>query len=150
MSETSIRLAESFLQEAVYQSRARQAAGVGLTGGRPDGPPGSPTAGCGLGANAGLDLELSERGVELFRELWPRETAPTELTRIHDAMQAWVECQDELDRKRNHYLRDFRQKHGFDRRKYTPEQASQLDAGLKAINTEINERLSQAARTLLS
>jgi hypothetical protein len=149
MTEERIRQAESFLQEAVYQSRARQAAGVGLGGGRPDGPPGSPDSGCGLGADAAVDLELTERGEELLQELWPRATAPTELAHIQEVMSAWVEAQDALDRKRNHYLRDFRQKHGFDRRSYTKEQASEFEAGLAAVNTEVSTRLTAAARTLL-
>ena len=149
MSEERIRQAESFLQEAVYQSRARQAAGVGLGGGRVDGPPGSPDAGCGLGANAAVELELTERGKELFQELWPRATAPTELAHIQEAMTDWVECQDALDRKRNHYLRDFRQTHGFDRRSYTKEQANEFEAGLAAINAEVRTRLEASAQTLL-
>lgn len=149
MSDERIRLAESFLQEAVYQSRARQATGVGLSGGRPDGPPGSPGSGCGLGADAAVDLELTDRGVELFHELWPRATAPTETTHIHEAMCGWVESQDALDRKRNHFLRDFRKTHGFDRRTYTKDQASEFEAGLAAINAEVNERLRTAAKSLL-
>ena len=149
MTEERIRQAESFLQEAVYQSRARQAAGVGLSGGRPDGPPGSPGSSCGLGANAAVDLELTERGEELFKQLWPRATAPTELAHIQETMSAWVECQDALDRKRNHYLRDFRQTHGFDRRSYTKEQASEFEAGLASINAEVGVRLKATAQTLL-
>jgi len=155
MTEERIRLAESLLQEAVYQSRARQAAGVGLSGGRPDGPSvsrnphGPPRAGCGLGADAAVDLELTERGEELFQELWPRATAPTELVHIREALSAWIECQDALDRKRNHYLRDFRQTHGFDRRSYTKEQANKFEAGLAAINTEVSQRLGAYARKLL-
>ena len=150
MTEERIRRAESFLQEAVYQSRARQAAGVGLSGGRPDGPPGSPTSGCGLGGDSATDLELTERGEELFRELWPRAVGPTELARIQEVMTEWVERQDALDRKRNHFLRDFRQTHGFDRRTYSKELANEMEAGLAAINAEVNERLAAAAKTLLA
>jgi len=149
MSDERIRLAESFLQEAVYQSRARQAAGVGLGGGRPDGPPGSPTSGCGLGADAAVDLELTDRGMELFQELWPRAMAPTETTRIQEALTDWVETQDALDRKRNHFLRDFRQTHGFDRRSYTKERAGEFEAGLASINAEVDQRLRDAALKLL-
>lgn len=146
MSDERIRLAESFLQEAVYQSRARQAAGVGLAGGRPEGPQGS--MGCGLGPIA-PDLELTERGEELFQELWPRQLAPTEVARIQQVMRDWVERQDALDRKRNHFLRDFRQTNGFDRRAYTRRQASEFEAGLAAINAEADTRLRETAETLL-
>ena len=150
MSEDRIRLGQSLLQEAVYQSRARQAASVGLSGGQLDRPSTGTGAGCGLGQETAIDLELTERGEEVFREIWPRQLAPTEVTRIQNGMRDWVERQDALDRKRNHFLRDFRQSHGFDRRTYSDEDAHAFEAGLDRINNEVDERLRQAAVELLA
>jgi len=144
-SSNRLQLAESLLQEAVYQARSKQAAGIAL------GAAGSDPAsgGCGLGAEPSRELELSERGQEIFHELWPRETPPTELDRIRGSMQEWVELQDAFDRKRNHYLRDFRKQNGFDRRSYTMDQAREFDDGLARINAELNLRLHEAAAKLL-
>lgn len=127
-------LAEEFLREAVYRSRAAQAAGVVLrsSGGG---------SGCGLGERAGVVLDLSPRGDELFAQLWPRGT---ELETLRDALKRWVERQDALDRKRNHFLKDFRQQHGFDRTRYTPEQLRAFEDGLAQVNGE-EDRLRRAA-----
>ena len=148
MTDDRIALAESFLQEAVYQSRARQAAGVGLSGSTLDSAPAP--GGCGLGDGASVDLELTPRGEELFRELWPRTVAPTELARIESVLHDWVESQDALDRKRNHFLRDFRQANGFDRRAYSKERAQAFEDGLARVNAEVNLKLRRAAEELLS
>jgi hypothetical protein len=144
MSDDRHQLAASLLQEAVYQSRARQAAGVALE--KPGGSPG----GCGLGSETAIDLELTPHGEEVFRKLWPREIAPTELVRIEGLLRDWIEQQDAFDRKRNHYLRDFRNAHGFDRRTYTVEVAQEFDAGLARINAEVEERLRRSASELLA
>ncbi len=152
MSEDRQHLAECFLREAVFQSRTRQAAGVALgqaqaMAQKEEQLPGA--APCGLGEKAVVDLQLSERAKELFRALWQRELAPTELERIKATMCAWIEAQDALDRRRNHFLRDFRQTHGFDRTTYTLEQAQAFEDGLGRVNNEINRRLAQAAAELL-
>lgn len=104
---------------------------------------------CGLGGKTVVDLQLSPRAEELFRTLWQRELAPTELERVRSVMGAWIEAQDALDRKRNHFLRDFRQTHGFDRTTYTLAQAQDFENGLGKLNNEINQRLAQAAGELL-
>ncbi len=128
-------LAGEFLREAVYRSRAAQAAGVALraSGGE---------SGCGLGERAGVVLDLSPRGEELFAQLWPRGAPPIEALR--DALKRWVERQDGLDRKRNHFLKDFRQQHGFDRTRYTPAELRAFEDGLAQINAE-EDRLRRAA-----
>jgi hypothetical protein len=138
------RLAQELLREAVFQARARQAAGIGIAGGEPE-----DTGGCGLGPEPAVEIELSTRGRELLKELWLRPLAPTEVAHIQRSIQGWIERQDALDRKRNHYLRDFRQAHGFDRRLYTPEIARSFEEGLERINSEVEERLQEAARELL-
>lgn len=153
MSEDRQHLAECFLREAVFQSRTRQAAGVAL-GGTPVAPkkedqiPGA--APCGLGASTVIDLQLSSRAEELFRSIWQREVAPTEMEKIKAVMCHWIESQDALDRKRNHFLRDFRQSNGFDRTTYSLQQAQEFEDGLGKVNHEINVRLAQAAQELLA
>jgi len=105
---------------------------------------------CGLGSKTMVDLNLSDRAVELFRSIWQRDVAPTEMEKIQLVMTSWIEAQDALDRKRNHFLRDFRQTHGFDRTHYTLEQAQAFENGLGKLNNEINVRLSQAAAELIA
>lgn len=147
MSEISL-LAERFLKEAVFQSRARQAAGVALSGVKPS--VGSGASNCGLGESTAVDLDLSPEAEEIFAELWPRELAPTEVDHIRLVMSEWIEHQDKLDRKRNHFLRDFRQKHGFDRRAYDKRQSEEFEQGLAKVNFEESQRLRQAAQDLLA
>jgi hypothetical protein len=136
--EQRIHLAEAFLAEAVFASRARQAASASLTAG----------GGCGLGERAERSLDLSARGAELARELWPRELTSAETSSIRATLAQWVGEQDALDRKRNHFLKDFRQRHGFDRARYTPEQLARFEQGLDRINAEGDE-LRRAAAQLL-
>lgn len=147
MTDDRHRLAANLLQEAVYQSRARQANQVAFSEQALDRPPG---AGCGLGDETAVDLDLTPRGERLLHELWPGPLAPSDLERIRTVMRDWVESQDALDRKRNHFLRDFRQANGFDRRAYSAEQARAFEEGLEHINTEVEERMRRAAEALLA
>ncbi len=140
-------LAQAFLQEAVFRSRARQAAGGGLLGASPDDD--FVVGRCGLGEGAAVELDLSERGRELYGELWPDGLEAADLQRVHERMKAWIQRQDALDRKRNHFLRDFRHEHGFDRNAYAPEQTESFERGLAAVNAEVDEALAGAARELL-
>jgi hypothetical protein len=135
------RLAEDFLREAVYRSRAAQAAGVALrsTGGG---------SGCGLGERAGVVLDLSPRAADLFALLWPQGTSSVDALR--ERMQRWVERQDALDRKRNHFLKAFRQEHGFDRTRYTQDEVRAFEDGLAEINAEEDQLRVAAAAELLA
>jgi hypothetical protein len=138
-------LAEGLLGEAVFQSRAKQAAaGAVQAAGRSGG-----AAQCGLGREAAVELGLSERGGELFRELWPAAPSAGELERLRGVIAAWVARADQLDRDRNHFLKAFRQRHGFDRRAYSPEQLATYEAGLAEVNACANRELAEAARALL-
>ena len=155
-SSERLRLAEAFLQEAVFQSRAKQAAGVSLHQGKlaagSAGQPGAVGKGptnCGLGKQAALELGLSERGAELFEQLWPG-AGPGELERLRDPIAAWVARQDQLDRDRNHFMKAFRGQHGFDRAGYTPEQQAAWEAGLAEVNGRCNRERSEAAERLLA
>jgi hypothetical protein len=142
-------LARAFLMEAVYRSRSRQAAGAALAAQASDVRTGTSSGGCGLGEKAALELDSSERGARLAAQLWPTGLAPLVLEHVHSELAAWVALQDGLDRKRNHFLRDFRAQHGFDRRAYAPAVSAAYDAELARINGEVDERLATSARRLL-
>lgn len=145
--DTSARRVEwsrALLREAVFQSRARQAADTSLLRSA------DPTLGgtnCGLGSGAPVDdieRELTPAGRALADQLWPGAAGarpPGALERI----TRWVERQDALDRKRNHFLRDFRQANGFDRTRYSPAQLAAFEAGLAAINAEEDRQRDAAA-----
>jgi hypothetical protein len=131
--------AEELLQDVVYRSRAGQAAGASLAG----------NANCGLGNEAAVDLDLSARGSELARQLWPESPPAADLARVREVMQAWVVRQDALDRDRNHFMKGFRQRHGFDRTQYTPEQLAEYESGLEQVNAGVNRERRESARELL-
>ena len=138
-----LELAESFLREAVYRSRERQAAGVELRrGARPE------AGNCGLGEKAAVALDLSARGRELARELWPAGLEGARLSEVEAALAGWVVEQDALDRKRNHFLRDFRGAHGFDRTRYSAQLAAEFEAGLAKVNAQESEERRNVARRI--
>ena len=147
MNDERIRDAEAFLQEAVFRSRASQATSAALGGARLDREPAP--GGCGLGHEAALELDLSPAAAEIFGRLWPGGPEPSEVERTRDLMRDWITRQDALDRKRNHFLRDFRQAHGFDRAAYSAAELEEYETGLARINGEVRERLRGAARELL-
>ncbi len=142
-SPARLELAERFLQEAVFRSRERQAAGVELRRGA------SPGAGnCGLGEKAAIELDLSARGKELAAQLWPAGLKGAHLEEVRALAADWIVEQDSLDRKRNHFLRDFRGKHGFDRTKYAAEIVRAFDTGLDKVNAEETARRRELAQAL--
>jgi len=137
--------AEAFLQEAVYRSRARQAAGVALAQAATD-----KQRQCGLGARAELELDLSPRAAELARELWPAGLDDARAEQVRRTMTEWIERQDALDRERNHFLKAFRHTHGFDRNAYDAEQLAAFESGLERVNAQANAERTEAARRLLT
>lgn len=139
--------AEELLQEAVYASRAQQAAGVSLLSEHDR--DGSSSARCGLGRTPAIELGLSERGRAALEALWPGGPSEPRWTEIRAAIARWVERCDQLDRDRNHFLKAFRNKHGFDRRDYTPEQLEAYEQGLETINARVTAERDAAARELL-
>lgn len=140
VTDNRLRLAEAFLQEAVYRSREAQA-GAGLW------KPG--VGNCGLGDAAAVELDLTERGRELAAELFGSALSPEGTRHVHAVMTRWIERQDALDRDRNHFLRDFRKAHGFDRAQYSAEEAQAYRAGLERVNAGIEREREAAARELL-
>lgn len=138
-----LKRAEAFLQEAVYRSRAAQA-GAGLwAAGDPN------AANCGLGESAAVVLDLTPRAEELLAALWPAPPTGAALEAIRAAMTAWVERQDALDRDRNHFLKGFRHKHGFDRNAYSDEERQAFESGLEAVNDRVATERRAAAKRLL-
>jgi hypothetical protein len=134
------------LREAVFQSRAKQAAGASLV--RKD--VGAGARNCGLGDHAAVVLELSEAGRKFAEQLWPVALSEPAAVRVQALLTAWIERQDAIDRERNHFLRDFRKANGFDRAKYSPQQLVAFEAGLERVNLEENRLASEAARELAS
>lgn len=141
-----LHLAEGFLCEVVFRSRAEQATSSVLAPALDASPKGR----CGLGERASVVLDLSERGAEFFARLWPVEPPATEIARIQGVMRAWVIEQDALDRQRNHYLKAFRQAHGFDRARYSPAETAEFESGLARINSREDAARRAAAIALVS
>ena len=148
MTDPRLEQAERLLTEAVYRSRARQAVDASLAGDLRLDRPVEP-GGCGLGAEAAVVLDLSEEGRAAFERLWPAGAVGDELERIRGVLAGWIELQDRLDRKRNHFLRDFRQANGFDRTRYSAEQVRSFEDGLARIAGEEDAARREAARELL-
>jgi hypothetical protein len=146
MNSERLLLAEEFLREAVYRSREKQSARHSLQSGL------APGAGsCGLGERAAIALDLSARGLELFDRLFDRAGIdPAGEAEIRTAMTAWIERQDAIDRKRNHFLKAFRGRHGFDRTHYGPEATREMEAGLAHINAEEDSERRATAERLLA
>jgi hypothetical protein len=143
LDTTRVALAGELLQEAVYRSRGEQA-GAALLRAR-----GAGTGNCGLGEKAAVVLDLTPRAEVVFGELFPAGLASDALARLRDVLGAWVMRQDALDRRRNHFLKDFRQRHGFDRDGYGADDLARFEAGLERINAEAAAERAAAARELL-
>lgn len=140
MDAERLRLAEEFLREAVFGSREKQAQ-VFRSGSR----------NCGLGEKAEIALDLSARGQELFEQLFGSvDGTPAAAEAIRAATAAWIERQDEIDRKRNHFLKAFRGRHGFDRGRYAPEVLGEWESGLAGINAEEDAGRREIAGRLLA
>ena len=139
-----IALADALLREAVFRSRERQSAVAALRA------PVARNANCGLGERAEVVLDLSARGRETFVKLFPEGIGDEALEAVRGAMAGWIERQDALDRKRNHFLKDFRARHGFDRRAYAPDVLATYEAGLARINAEEDAERRGAAQRVLT
>jgi hypothetical protein len=145
VDDARLQTAEHFLQEAVFRSRGAQAGAALLA---PDArlPDGGQ---CGLGVRAAVVLDLSPKAEQLFAELWPSGCPEAQLTHLREVMAAWVRQQDSLDRKRNHFLKDFRGRHGFERKTYDEATAAAYRAGIDGVNAEARRAQREAAAELL-
>jgi hypothetical protein len=143
-AERLTTLAAAFLQEAVFASREVSHAAAFQ----------APHGGCGLGGRPTLAEAWSSRQLQKAGELAAAVGLAAEYPRLVEACDAeaarWVRLQDGLDRKRNHFLKDFRAAHGFDRRAYPPEVEGAFKEGLERINADNREQLEAAARGLVS
>lgn len=139
-----LSLAEAFLREAVHRSRERQSVLAALRASSTRNP------NCGLGERASVVLDLSPRALELYGRLFPADLGAEALRAVNDVVSHWIERQDALDRKRNHFLKDFRRGHGFDRTLYSPEILSDFEAGLAGINAEEDSERRAAAGRLIA
>jgi len=145
MDADRIRLAENFLREAVFASRGAQAAIGSLRAPRPSG-----TGSCGLGEEASIVLELAPRARDLYEHLFsPPHQAPR-AERIRSVTSEWIERQDTIDRKRNHFLKDFRGRHGLDRTSYAPDVLADYEDGLARINAEEDVELRSFGERLIA
>jgi hypothetical protein len=143
VDEARIRLAEELLREGVYRSREKQASSAALRlSGKSD------AGSCGLGEKAAIELDLSPRGRELFAQLFAGGLDETASERFGATMSSWIEAQDALDRKRNHFLKAFRGRHGSDRTKYAPKVLAEYDEGLARIATEEDGARRRSAESL--
>jgi hypothetical protein len=133
---TALDKAREFLEASVYASREAQ-------------PPAEDEAPCGLGEGPALPVQFNARQRELLSFL-AAAADDARLSVVADVSHRWIRLQDGLDRKRNHFLKAFRNEHGFARSAYSPEVLEQYQAGLDAINQENDERLDDAARQVLS
>lgn len=140
-----VALAAELLQEAVYRSRGEQAGAALLRARR-----GDVEGNCGLGEKAAIVLDLTPRAEVVFDALFPAGLAAPQLGEAQRLLAAWVKRQDALDRRRNHFLKDFRQAHGFDRSTYDEATTATFEAGLARINGEAEEERQSAARALLA
>lgn len=134
-SDERLALAEELLREAVFAARGAQSAGLALRGAGGN---------CGLGDRAGPLADLSPRARELCALLWP--AGVRDAAALRAVLQEWIDRQDALDRKRNHFLKAFRHEHGFDRTRYTPEQSRAFEEGLAKVNAEEDRLRAVAAQ----
>lgn len=118
--------AKDLFRQAVYHSRqARFPAEQGL---------------CGLGGGP------SPAGVELLAAL---DVPPTlRPAAVLPLLDDWLRAKDKFDRERNHFLKRFRNEHGFDRRQYDAATAKAFDDGLDDINGREEAGLVEHARRL--
>jgi hypothetical protein len=136
-----LELAEAFLREAVFRAREQQSSAALFTGQGGE---------CGLGGPAEAARDLTPRASEILRGLWPSGSGGENGSRARAVAAAWVAEQDRLDRKRNHFLKAFRAKHGFERAAYAPDVLREYEQGLERINDDENERRRAAAAELLA
>ena len=142
-SESLRALAARFLSEAVYAAREQSHRFH----------PGEGASACGLGERPSLPETWSPAQARVAAELFQSLEAHGREGELAPALEgvagAWVQVQDGLDRKRNHFIKGFRQQHGADRKAYAPEVEQAFRDGLELINADSRERLARAAEEML-
>lgn len=138
-------LATSFLQESVFASRE---ASHTFSPRAVEG-----ASGCGLGLRPTIPEDFNDRQASLLEQMIEAAGLPPEQVRydaIRDCVTGWIKMQDGIDRQRNHFLKDFRGVHGFDRKAYAPQIETAFQEGLRAINDDNRARLQAQASALAS
>jgi hypothetical protein len=148
VSTARLDAALRLLQEAVFAAR-----GGGSLAPTSDDP--TRLGGCGLGAGPNLDVAVlgagaSETARAAAALLWPAGLDESRAARVREVIAGWVKRQDGLDRRRNHFIKDFRGEHGFDRTTYSDEIRAAYEHGVEAVNADNRARHVEAARAVLS
>lgn len=148
--------ARRLLMEAVFASRASGANAAPRAPSAPSAsaPSDSATGNCGLGTGPDLDAAVLGAGAgdearRAAARLWPDGLDASRTEAARAALRGWVKRQDGLDRTRNHFIKEFRAEHGFDRRTYSPEVLIAYEDGVEAVNQRNRDGLDAAARALL-
>ncbi|MCE9583533.1 MAG: hypothetical protein K8T20_13690 [Planctomycetes bacterium] len=96
---------------------------------------------------AGADLaEGVRRELATLTSGWP-EAARAQITPAAGGVER---DRHSLDRARNHFIKDFRQRFGMDARRYPPETKAQLDAAMVDFNQRKLKVIDDAAARLLA
>lgn len=130
-------LAHKFLEESVFAAREAQHGGG----------PTVEAGGCGLGARPVIPASFNKKQADLMEEMIGVSGGDAEIVVAAAVQHAeqWIKLQDGLDRKRNHFLKDFRNAHGFDRKQYPPDVEARFKQGIDAVNQENRSKLDAAA-----
>ncbi len=104
---------------------------------------------CGLGDTAPTHQELPEEYAALLKD-FSSERLTQRRALIPPLIQSWISDLDPIDRANNHFLKQFRQKHGFDRRQYDAKTEQAFTEGLSKIHAEQEEVLNRHAAELVA
>lgn len=140
-----VAVAAAFLQESVYASRAASHA---FSPRALDG-----ASGCGLGLRPAIPEDFSPRQAELLERMTALlgvEPSAMPYGELRKRAAEYIKIQDGLDRQRNHFIKDFRTEHGFERAAWAEPVAAQFKTGIDAINAENRARLDALARALVA
>jgi len=133
-------LAKDFLKAALYRARESLHRNDSLN---------SKSGFCGLGDTAPMPQDLPEEHVALLK-YFSSERLTQRRGLIPPLLQRWISDFDPIDRANNHFLKRFRQKHGFDRRRYDDRVEQAFTEGLRKIHAEQEEVLNRHAAELVA
>ncbi len=142
-----VELARTFLQETVLASRQTSHAF------NPDSLGSATTGGCGMGPRPDAPDTWTPRQQELISLMSRTAGTPpkSDDLLLHNVARTcidWIRRQDAIDRQRNHFLREFRTRHGFDRHSYDVTVEAAFREGIEAINAENRSRLDDHAQAI--
>lgn len=138
-----IALSVAFLQESVFASRA---ASHSTTLRLLDG-----ASGCGKGPRPVIPEDFNPRQADLLaRMLVLRAVTPSPamFDTVRDRVGRWVKIQDGIDRQRSHFIKDFRDIHGFEHASWAAPVQAEFKERIDVINADNRVRLDAAAGDL--